>query len=183
MCSASITTHRISRYRYASSVRSRRRDARYVSAATQLGEASHVTYERDELALKRTVDVREPLGFPASARLISSLDWQACRVERYGHDLLVEGKVSPTDIRDLPLVTAMHEPLFTGCGNSVLTAVFRVTVFRVTVFRVTAQHQVEDHHRILDGVVSACQLPATTGREPPRASARQRLHRGQPSRS
>jgi hypothetical protein len=63
--------------------------------------------------------MREPLWRPASARLIAGLDRQLSRVKRNGHDLLVPGKVAPTDIGDLPFVAAMHEPFFTRVRNSV----------------------------------------------------------------
>jgi hypothetical protein len=77
----------------------------------------------------------EALRFSAEARLIAGLDRQLRRIKCQGHDLLLDGKVTPTDIDDLPLITAVHESLFTWDGNVVWEAACPFP----------AQQQVEDH--------------------------------------
>jgi hypothetical protein len=101
---------------------------------------SDTTYKRDKLAPECAIDVREALRFSASARLIASLGRQLRRVKCQGNDFLVDGKVTPTDVADLSLVTAMHEPLFTRDRDWVRTADLPVR----------ARQQVEDHRRILN---------------------------------
>jgi hypothetical protein len=93
--------------------------------------------------------MREPLWFSASARLIAGLGRQQRRVKRQCDDLLTDGEVTPADIGDLPLVAAVHEILFfTRFGNWVSGAALPVP----------AQHQVEDHPKILSGGVSVRQF-------------------------
>jgi hypothetical protein len=92
-------------------------------------------YERYGRTLERAVGMGEALRVSAGARLIAGLDRQLRRIECQGHDLLLDGKVTPADIDDLPLITAAHESPFTWDGNAVWAAGRPFP----------AQQQVEDH--------------------------------------
>ena len=108
-----------------------------------LGARSHTAYERHELAQERSVNKREPLWFPASARLIPGLGRQQRRVKRQRYDLLIDREVTSADIGDLPLLAAVHESLFFAwLGNWVVCG---------AALPVPAQHEVEDHSRIING--------------------------------
>ena len=115
---------------------------------------SDVTRERDEVALERAVNVREPLRFATSARLIASLDGQPRRVERQGDNLLVDWEIALTDAGYLALVTAVHELLpFAWLRNARCADALPVA----------SRRQVEDHPGIVTVDDSAGQSDRSGG--------------------